>query len=334
MSEAVDFTMIKQQVDMERLLEYYGLLGEMRPSANGLRGQCPFPFHEDADPSFTTTPSQQGFHCFGCEAKGNVMTFVRLKEGIATGDPQQDDREAARLIQAWFGLAPMQETPPGRQRQPATPMKTTRDQTGQDPHSELRVNPPLTFQLDHLDLSHPYLASRGLSAATMRHFGLGYYSRRGTMRGRVVIPIHNAEGKLVAYVGRWPEDTPPESEPKYKLPSGFHKSWEVFNLHRVSQHARRVVVVEGYFSVFRLYQAGFRHVVALMGSTLSEAQRQQVCERFQRVQIFMDGDPAGRKASDTIAAQLAPHVWVKIVVCPEGYQPDHLTPEQLVGLLR
>ena len=332
MSGAVDFNTIKQQVDMECLLEYYGLLSEMRSTANGLRGHCPF--HEDATPSFTTTPSQQGFHCFGCGVKGNVITFVRLKERIATGDREQDDLEAARLIQTWFALTLLKGIPHGRQHPATTPIQIAGKQAGPCASSETRVNPPLAFQLDPLDPTHPYLASRGLSAATIRHFGIGYFPRQGTMRGRVVIPIHNPRGQLVAYVGRWPEDTPPESEPKYKLPKGFHKSREVFNLHRVSPHARRVIVVEGYFSVFHLYQAGFRHVVAVMGSTLSEVQRRLICERFQRVRIFMDGDRAGREASEAMAAQLAPHVWVKIVVCPEGRQPDHLTPEQLVGLLR
>jgi CHC2 zinc finger len=223
MNGAVDVNAIKRQVDMRRLLAYYGLLADMRSTANGLRGHCPF--HEDADPSFTTTPSQQGFHCFGCGKKGNVMTFVRLKEQIATGDVEQDDREAARRIQTWFGIVPLQERPPGRQRQPTTPHRTARDHAATCVPSETRVNQPLAFQLDHLDRSHPYLASRGLSPATLRHFGIGYYPRSGTMSGRIVIPIHNTQGQLVAYAGRWPEDTPPRVIPNINCRRAFTSPW-------------------------------------------------------------------------------------------------------------
>ena len=331
MSGAVDFNTIKQQVDMERLLDFYGLLAGMRSSASGLRGCCPF--HDDSDPSFTTTPSQQGFHCFGCGVKGNVITFVRLKETISTGDVDEDDREAARRIQTWFGLGRVHQDG-SRPRQLATPTQAKSEQSEQTAPGQPLSNPPLAFQLDHLDQAHPYLASRGLSPETVRQFGIGYYPRRGSMKGRVVIPIHNAQGQLVAYVGRWPEETSPEGEPKYKLPRGFHKSLELFNLHRVSTEAKRVVLVEGYWSVFHLHQAGFSEVVALMGSTLSEIQCCQLGDRFDRVQVFMDGDRAGRAASETIVAQLAPHVWVKVAVCPEGCQPDHLAVDQLRGLLR
>jgi DNA primase len=75
-------------------------------------------------------------------------------------------------------------------------------------------------------------------------------------------------------------------------------------------------------------------VVALMGSSLSERQCRRLSERFDQVQVLMDGDRAGRDASETIAVQLAPHVWLKVAVCPEGCQPDDLTPDQLTELLR
>ena len=72
-----------------------------------------------------------------------------------------------------------------------------------------------------------------MTPETIAEFGLGFCSN-GSMKGRVVIPIHNSEGKLVAYAGRWP-GAPPEDTPKYKLPFGFKKSLELFNLHRAVQ---------------------------------------------------------------------------------------------------
>ena len=335
----VDFATIKQQVDIERILAHYGLLEDMRQLPNGrLRGHCPF--HQDTEPSFTTTPTGRGFHCFGCGVKGNVIAFVRLRERIATGDIAQDEREAARLIQDWFGITPSASHRRSHLPRPVDDKSTSCIETMERPvlqtlsRRTFSMNRPLSFALESLDHKHPYLASRGLSPATIKHFGLGYFPRKGSMSGRIVIPIHNAQGQLVAYAGRWPTDTLPINTPKYKLPKGFHKSLELFNLHRVPQHARRVVLVEGYWSVFHLYQAGFRHVIALMGTSLSERQLTLIRARFQRVQVFLDGDQAGQEASVAVATQVATHLWVKIVVCPDGCQPDDLTPEQLSLLLR
>jgi DNA primase len=305
MVDTVDFATIKQQVNMTRLLKHYGLLQDMRQTASGLRGQCPF--HDDSEPSFTTTPNQRGFHCFGCQAKGNVITFVRLKERIATSNQEQDDREAARRIQTWFGIEPIRSAA-APSPQPTDPASTTflsgDDRSNGPTPPEAQENPPLPFTLESLDHNHPYLASRGLSLATIKHFGIGYFPRRGSMSGRIVIPIHNPRGQLVAYAGRWPAETPPSGTLRYKLPRGFHKSLELFNLHRISPHARSVILVEGYWSVFHLYQYGFRNVVALMGTSLSDAQCQLLCDRFQYAQVFLDGNNAGREAS--IAAGRTP----------------------------
>ncbi len=107
-------------------------------------------------------------------------------------------------------------------------------------------NKPLTFQLKGIDHAHPYLAERGISKETAEMFGVGHFAGKGSMHGRIVIPIHNESGELVAYAGRSIDD----SEPRYKLPAGFHKSLELFNLHRAageSNPEREVVVVEGFF---------------------------------------------------------------------------------------
>ena len=81
-------------------------------------------------------------------------------------------------------------------------------------------NPPLKFTLQGIDTGHPYLAERGILKETAEVFGVGFFPGRGSMKGRVVIPIHNEKGELIAYVGRSIDG----SEPKYKLPNGFHKS--------------------------------------------------------------------------------------------------------------
>src|ERR1700741_2970407 len=97
-------------------------------------------------------------------------------------------------------------------------------------------------------------------------FGLGYCPF-GSMAGRIAIPIHNRNGKLVAYAGRWP-GVLPRIRPKYKLPRSFRKTRELFNLHRALTvaHESSLKVVEGFFGCMAVWQAGFRRTVALMGS--------------------------------------------------------------------
>src|SRR5262249_30776124 len=135
-------------------------------------------------------------------------------------------------------------------------------------------NAPLSFSLDHLDPKHPYLTGRGLMEEAIATFGLGY-CEKGSMAARIAIPIHDAAGQLVAYAGRWPGD-PPEGTAKYKLPKGFRKSLELFNYHRAAKADpdRPLLIVEGFFDCIKIWQAGYQRVVAVMGSTLSEAQKQ------------------------------------------------------------
>ena len=93
-------------------------------------------------------------------------------------------------------------------------------------------NPPLKFRLEKLNRSHPYFTERGINQETVVDFGLGYFTgEKGLMVGHIVIPIHNANGEVVAYAGRWPGE-PPNNTPKYKLPPGFKKGQELFNLDK------------------------------------------------------------------------------------------------------
>src|ERR1039457_4911735 len=102
-------------------------------------------------------------------------------------------------------------------------------------------NKPLTFVLRSIDQKHPYLAGRGLTEETIQEFGIGYFSGKGSMVSRVVIPIHNERGELVAYAGRAIDGT----EPRYKFPAGFHKGQVIYNLHRAKENPA-VLVVEGF----------------------------------------------------------------------------------------
>jgi DNA primase len=326
-----------------------------RKTARGVELRMRCPFHEEQKPSFTANVETGRFHCFGCEAKGgDIFDFVALKEGIATDDRTHNRRQAALKVQEWFGISsprakeqrPKEESsPPGkktfsdrvqevlegsrkrprsRRHKPAKEEEPSAaaDVEGPQEHigestEDTPVNPPLPFAFKNLDHRHPYLLKdRGLSEETIEVFGLGYHAGKGIMAGRVVIPIHNEVGELVAYAGRWPGDEGwPEGEDKYKLPPGFRKSLVLFNLHRAREHAGDgLIVVEGFFDVFLFWQRGRKNVVALMGSSMSEAQERLIVETVGargRVLLALDGDEAGRKGSADAVHRLAPQVFVR-----------------------
>jgi DNA primase len=147
------------------------------------------------------------------------------------------------------------------------------------------------------------------------------------------------DGQPVAYVGRWPGE-PPDGTPKYKLPPGFRKSLELFNLDRARSEPpdRPLIVVEGFFDAMKLHQNGHRRVVALMGSSLSTAQEELIRQHIARhdhIVVMLDEDEAGRTARPEIAARLARWAFVRIhVFDKDGMQPENLTAEELIGAVQ
>ncbi len=191
------------------------------------------------------------------------------------------------------------------------------------------ANKPLSFQLKSVDHGHPYLRERGLTAETIEMFGVGFFSGKGSMSGRVVIPIHNQHGELVAYAGRAIDGV----EPRYKLPVGFHKSFELYNLHRaITRGKDSVVVVEGFFDCMKVAAAGFP-AVALMGCSISVHQELLLAKNFERAWIMMDGDNPGDAGAREILPRLAQRMFVRLAELPDGIQPDGMAEDELRNLL-
>ena len=324
----VDFTEVKEKVPIRDALEHYGLLEGFQEKGEQLTGPCPI--HGGSNrKQFSVSTKKNAFRCFSghCGAKGNVLDFVAAMEGGLS------IRDAGLALHNWFpdrfaGSATGGEQARAPAREPTKLVREEKEDTSP------RENPPLSFELQ-LDPEHVYLHDRGLTPETIAHFGLGY-SARGSMKGRIAIPIHDPEGRLVAYAGRWVEagEEVPEGEGKYKLPPGFHKSLTVYNLHRIPEDTREVILVEGFFSVHWLHQNGWPNTASLMGSTLSGEQRELLRRRFKGVRLLLDGDEAGRQAAERIALELAGETWVRIATCPEGLEPDRLPAHELAGLLK
>lgn len=198
-------------------------------------------------------------------------------------------REAALKLSEWFSISAPGQT---LLQKPSTDTAPAKEKTVGE---RKEPNKPPGFQLKGIDHTHAYLVVRGIGKETAESFGVGFFPGKGSMGGRVVIPIHNEHGELVAYAGRSIDG----SEPRYKFPAGFHKSLALFNLHRVigeSNPRRWVVVVEGFFDCLKVSSAGFP-CVALMGSSLSQAQEDLLGRHFKAAWLMLDGDEPGQKAT-------------------------------------
>jgi len=329
-TQLVDFKAVKAAITLGQLVAHYGLQDRLKRSGDNLGGPCPI--HKGGNPTqFRINLSKNIWNCFGdCKRGGNTLDFIALMEKVSI-------HAAALKAIEWFHLDAAGQEPAKARPPEARQASRAREGADHSPGEPAEGNKPLKFRLDKLRADHPYLAERGLTPGTIVDFGLGFCAK-GLLAGRVAIPIHNPKGELVAYAGRHPGE-PPGDTPKYKLPQGFQKSLELFNIDRALQEPpdRPWVVVEGFFGCMALHQLGCRKVVALMGSTLSAAQEQLLrthTGRSSRAILLLDEDEAGRAGRGEIAARLSRFLFVKVhTLGEEGRQPDSMTPEEVALLL-
>ena len=317
MGQFIDFAYVKQHADFAAILAHYNLT----LTGTGDERRCCCPFHEDARPSMTVNVEKGVYHCHAssCGEEGNVLEFVAGMEG-------SDLRSAASTIGDICNInlaAPRHRNSKAKvakkkaakvDRKPAmkadkAPVEATA------PASE--VNTPLTFSLT-LDRDHEYGASRSLSSSVIELFEMGY-AGKGTMAGRWCVPIHTVAGDLVAYIGRYAADPVPEDEIKYKLPKGFNKDLELFNLHRVAEHSKVAVLVEGVFDAIRLYSLAMP-AVALLGSSISDAQIALLkASGFTSAVVLLDCNTV--KAERKLVHRVSREMFVRSVALPDGDDP-------------
>ena len=222
MSHWVDFRELRQSLDIEQVLTSYHVSLE-RVGLDQLRGPCPLPTHSSkrSRESFSVDTAKNVWACHSascCEARqgrvgGNVLDLVACLEGCSI-------RQAALRLQGEWHEAGMRG-------------KSQRASKGSSGSRGLDRLHPVSFSL-RLGW-HPYQEERAVDPATAAWFGVGYYAGAGFLRHRIVFPIQDQEGQLVAYAGRSLDG----GEPRYLFPPGFHKSQVVFNLHRaVGESAR------------------------------------------------------------------------------------------------
>jgi DNA primase len=309
MKNRIDFEIVKRRVPIAAALGHYRIDGLRRSGKAHLRGRCPLHGGEGQD-TFHVDTAGQRFHCFACQAGGSVLDLVSAMEHCGL-------REAAERLSGWQSIAAMPFDPRSRDPKPTVTKK-------------INVIPRVGFRLRGVDCRHPYLSTRGIHEATAIEFGVGFYSGPGLMQRRLAIPIEDDAGQLVGYCGRSLDG----SEPRYKFPPGFPKSRLLFNLHRAAATGQSdIIVVEGFFDCLKVYKAGFRRVVGLMGSSLSEEQCRLLVGHFSHITLMLDGDVTGRRARSAIASILPAHRPLDIIELPDDAQPDQLTDQSLTRVL-
>jgi DNA primase len=338
-SQFVDFRAVKAAITMELVLEHYGLMDKFKRGKDSLNGPCPI--HKGSNPTqFRVSISKNIWNCFSeCQHGGNVLDFIAKMEDISI-------HAAALKAIEWFNLDPDEmaasqdngetstmETPAQAHKPADKPASQTKTTPG-TAHENGAPNTPLKFRLDKLERNHPYLLEqRGLTPETIVDFGIGHCSK-GILAGRIAIPIHTSKGEVVAYAGRYIGE-PAEDTPKYKLPPGFRKSQELFNIDRAIAEPpdQPLVIVEGFFDAMRLHQHGYRKVVALMGATMSDTQEKLIAQHVHcgsRIIVMLDENEAGIAGREDIACRLSKYCFVKIHSFEQAdAEPEHLSEKEI-----
>lgn len=337
MSTWIDFKELRSKLDFEQVLRHYGV--EVKRKGNQHIGFCPLPNHQGNknSPSFSANLERGIFHCFGCKAKGNVLDFAALME-------KSDPKDGAALRQAAITLQKQFSVELGDAPE-ATTIAKKKPTEIEPANSPAIINAPLDFELKGLQVEHPYLTQRGFAKDTLLHFGLGF-CQRGSLKDRIAIPLHDQKGRLVGYAGRLVDDSAiNEDNPKYRFPGTrkreekvyeFRKTRFLYNGFRIQRPVDDLIVVEGFPSVWWLFQHGVLPVVSTMGSDLSEKQTELIVASTSpagRVWLMPDADAAGERFVASLLREVSPHRFVRWVKLESDKQPTDYEGNRLRALL-
>ena len=310
----------------------------------GAEFQACCPFHDEKTPSFTVSPRKQFYHCFGCGAHGSAIGFLMQYEGLEFVDAVEDLARAA-------GLQVPKTGGPQKPR-PDTGLYDMLTACANYYTEQLKQHPPAV----------EYLKQRGLSGEICRDFGIGYapsgwdslikklggdegklaqLKKVGMLsegksgaydkfRDRIMFPIHDRRGRVIAFGGRALSDDGPKylNSPETAL---YHKSRELYGLYLARQKSGRldeIIVVEGYMDVVALAQFGFRNAVATSGTATTTIQVEMLFRAADTVVFCFDGDAAGRKAAwralEATLPRMREGLQARFLFLPEGEDPDSM----------
>ena len=332
---------LRSRVDIESVISPYV---NLRRRGKNLVGLCPF--HNEKTPSFTVYPENDSFYCFGCGVGGDVITFVRRIENL-------DYLEAVRMLADRAGMALPEDGFDDSMAKRRTAVLEANRAAAKFFHAELMSE----RGREALD----YFLARGLTIETIRHFGLGYapddwralknhLNQKGfddtllenanllrrsekngkvnyydNFRNRIMFPIIDPRGNVIAFGGRVMDD----SKPKYINTSDtlvYKKSNGVFALNFAKNgNDGKLIVAEGYMDVIALHQAGFTNAVACLGTALTKEQANLLSRYAKEVLISYDSDEAGQKATArAINIFSSTGLEVRVLRLSGGKDPDEI----------
>ncbi len=327
---------------VEALSDYVSL----KPSGENFKGLCPF--HTEKTPSFVVSPAKQIFHCFGCGVGGNVFHFFMRYEGLSFPEAVAflAQRAGIQLPQTSKGTKDREEK--GAEFYQLNEAvaeyyhrllcQTTEGERGRAYLSERGINAKVieTFRLGYAPkqwdrLVTAFVGQKGVSPTLLQRGGLikprtqgkGYYD---LFRDRIIFPIMDRQGRIVAFGGRTVEEG---QVPKYlnspETPI-YKKGATLYGLHLAKQAIRRagfVIVVEGYFDLLAVWQAGFENVVAPLGTALTRRQIQLLQAYTHEIVLVFDGDLAGVTAMERgYSLLIDAEMRVRVGLLPTGSDPD------------
>lgn len=349
MAEAGSFAdKVKQQADIVRVIGEYVRL---KKTGQNFTGLCPF--HPEKSPSFAVHPVRQIYHCFGCGVGGDVFKFVMEMDKCAFP-------EAIRIVAEKSGIP----VPRPRDRSPEERRENQERTLLVEMHREAAVF--FSRQLHEAaegKVASAYLEDRGLNREAMARFGLGWAPSSGDallrllkpryseklleasglfsrdqsgrlydrFRRRIIFPISNEGGKIIAFGGRVMGDDQPKYLNSPETPI-YSKSNVLYHLDRAKEALRQndfAVLVEGYMDAIAVARAGIANVVASCGTSLAEPQIKLLGRFTHRIIVNYDPDKAGQAATErSLTLLLEKEFDVRVLALPGGADPDKFLKEQ------
>ena len=333
------------------VVEVVGRTVALKKAGINFKGLCPF--HGEKSPSFIVSPSRQTYHCFGCGVHGDALRFLCEQHGMGFVDAVKDLAQQVGLTVPEDDASPEERAAAARKREQSATLSELLARAAESYRAQLKASPKAIA----------YLKGRGLSGEIAARFGLGYapegwrglasvfpryddpllaeaglvivqgedaatQKRYDRFRDRVMFPIRDVRGEVIAFGGRVLDG----GEPKYlnspETPI-FVKGRELYGLFEARQGLREkgyALVTEGYMDVVALAQLGFPNAVATLGTACTAEHVHKLLRFTERVVFSFDGDAAGRRAAGRALEAALPHASdtrsFRFLFLPVEHDPD------------
>ncbi len=350
MSGRIPQNFIDEVLRRTDIVELIGNYIRLKKTGKNYSACCPF--HNEKSPSFSVNRDKQFYHCFGCGASGNALSFVMQYE-------HREFLDSLEHLAHKVGLS-LPESSQQQQQVSYQPLYDILEAAAQFFEQQLQHAP-------QRDKAHTYLQKRGLDSQTISHWRIGYApagwdnlyktfadnpekikllqdvglivhneqrdSYYDAMRDRVIFPIRDYRGRVIAFGGRVLDD----SKPKYlNSPESpiFHKGEELYGFYeskQAKQSLTKIMVVEGYLDVIAVHQAGFPFAVATLGTATSTTHIERIFKSVPEAIFCFDGDNAGQKAAwralESALPALKEGVSAQFLFLPNDHDPDSFIKE-------